>query len=165
MPNPLETMGGSPPPPNPDAGTGNALQQGAPQQQQQQQAPAPPDHAQTVAMLRHADAIKGELSILLKNPSLGKSSIKDSVIDGVSKLVGERILSAPQAVIELSTVPDDPLEQRKWVMKQMQQAVEAERGIIAHHAMGYAGQGPMPTPSADDHMQTMQSLHANYGGK
>jgi len=161
MANPLESGMTSPAAPNPNAG--NALQQGA--QQQPQQAPPPPNHAQTVAALRHFDAIKGELQILLQNPALGKSNLKSGIIDGVSKLVGERILSAPEAVIQLSKVPDDPLEQRKFLQQQMMQTIQAERGILAHHAAGFAGQGSMPTPSADDHMDTMKSLHANYGGK
>lgn len=164
MPNALDS--GMPPPvqAQPNA-QGNGLQQGGPpQQQQQQQAPDAPNSAQTVAALRHFDAVKGELAVLLKNPDLGKANLKGAVIDGVSKLVGERILSAPQAVAQLSQVPEDPLAQRKWVTQQMQQVTQAERGIIAHHAIGFAGQGPEPTPSADDHMQTMAGLHANYSG-
>jgi hypothetical protein len=44
----------------------------------------------------------------------------------------------------------------------MQQAIQAERVILAHHAIGFAGQGPEPTPSADSHMDHMRALHANY---
>jgi hypothetical protein len=161
MANPLEIGSESPPPPNPNAG--NALQQGAPQQPQQ--APAPPTHEQTVAALRHFDAIKGELSVLLNNPSLGKSDLKSGIIDGVTKLVSERIISPAQAVIQLSQVPTDPIQQRKFLQQQMAQTVQAELTIIAHHAQGYAGQGPMPTPSADDHMDHMAALQSNYGGK
>lgn len=160
MANPLELGNVSPPAPNPDAG--NALQQGAPQQQQ---APSPPNHEQTVAALRHFDAIKGELSILLKNPSLGKSDVKSQIIDGTTKLVSKRILSPAEAVIQLSKVPTDPLQQRKFLQSLMMQTIQSERAIIAHHAIGFAGQGPMPTPSSDGHMDAMQSLHANYGGK
>jgi hypothetical protein len=161
MANPLEVGSVSPAPPNPDAG--NALQQGAPQQQQA--APPPPTHAQTVAALRHFDAVKGELETLLKNPALGKSDVKSQVIDGVTKLVSERILSPAQAVIQLSQVPTDPIAQRKFIQQQMMQTVQAEHAIIAHHAAGFAGQGPEPTPSSDDHMDSMQALHANYGGQ
>lgn len=161
MANPLETGSVSPPAPNPDAG--NAMQ-GAPQQPQQQ-APAPPTHDQTVAALRHFDAIKDELSVILNNPSLGKSDVKSQVIDGVMKLVSERFMTPAQAVIQLSQVPTDPIQQRKWAQTQMAQTVQAERSILAHHAQGFAGHGPMPTPSADGHMDAMSALHSNYGGK
>lgn len=161
MGNPLDGFGTSPPAPRPEA-DGNALQQGAPAQAQQ--APAPPDHAMTVAALRHFDAIKGELSVILNNPSLGKSDLKSAFIDGTSKLVADRILSPAQAVIQLSQVPEDPLAQRKWATQMMQQTVQSERTILAHHAMGFAGQGPQPTPSADNHMDVMSALHSNYSG-
>lgn len=163
MANPLEIGNVSPPAPNPDAGS-NALQQGSSSQPQQTPAPAP-NSAQTVAALRHFNAIQDELNVLLKNPALGKSSIKSSVIDGVTSLVSKRIMSPAQAVIQLSQVPEDPIAQRKWVTQQMQQTIQAERGILAHHAVGFAGQGPKPTPSADDHMMHMSALHSNYGGK
>jgi hypothetical protein len=160
MANSLEAGNVSPPAPNPDAG--NALQQGAPQQPQQ--APAPPDHAQTVAALRHFDAVKAELTTILKNPSLGKSSVKSQVIDGVTSLVSQRIISPAQAVIQLSQVPEDPIKQRQFIQQQMAQTVQAERTIIAHHGAGFAGGGPEPTPSADGHMDAMTALHSNYQG-
>lgn len=165
MANPLEIGSVSPPAPNPDAS--NALQQGAPQQQpqpQQQQAPAP-THEQTVAALRHFDAIKAELTALLNNPALGKSDIKSQIIDGVTRLVSERIISPANAVIQLSQVPEDPIQQRKALTQQMVQTVQAERAVLAHHATAFAGRGPMPTPSADNHMDSMAALHSQYGGK
>lgn len=163
MANPLELGMTSPAAPNPDAGQGNALQQGGMAQPQQQQ--IPPSHEQTVAALRHFDAIRDELNILLKNPSLGRSSIKQQIIDGCSSLVGKRILSPAEAVMQLAKVPDNPLEQRKMLQQQMAQTVQAEHSIIAQHATGFAGHGPMPTPSDDDHMGVMSGLHAQLGGK
>lgn len=160
MGNPLDSFGTSPPAPNPDAGDGNSLQQGA--SSRPQRSPAPPDHAQTVAALRHFDEIKSELGILLKNSSLGKSSIKSQIVDGCTSLVSKRIISPAEAVIQLSKVPDDPIEQRKMLQQQMMQTVQAERAIIAHHGSGFAGQGPEPTPSADSHMDIMSGLRANY---
>ena len=45
------------------------------------------------------------------------------------------------------------------------QTVQAEQGILAHHAVGFAGQGPMPTPAnSDGHMDHMAALNANYAG-
>jgi|SRR5665213_960069 len=151
---------------------GNALMSGS--QPAQQSAPvgngtpgtqpAPPTHAQTVAALRHIDAIKGVLAPLLQDPALGKSNMKMPIIDAVTKLVSERIISAGTAVDQLSKVPADPLLQRKVLQTMMQQAFQAERVILAHHAMGFAGQGPEPTPSADSHMDHMQALHTLYSG-
>lgn len=163
MANPLEMNLAPPPAPNPDAG--NALQSGQGQPQQPQQAAPAPTHEQTVAALRHFDAIKEELTILLKNPALGKTSVKSQIIDGVSSLVSKRIISPAIAVMQLSKVPENPLEQRKLIQQQMEQTIQAERSILAHHAIGFAGGGPEPTPSADGHMDTMAALNAKYGGQ
>jgi hypothetical protein len=164
---------GNPPPPEqvPNFSQGNALLSGAPRTQQNApmgngaqaaQQPSPPTHEQTVAALRHFDAIKGVLAPLLQDPALGKSNMKMPVIDAVTKLVADRIISTGTAVDQLSKFPSDPLLQRKTLQNMMQQAIQAERVILAHHAIGFAGQGPQPTPSADSHMDHMTALHANY---
>jgi hypothetical protein len=124
--------------------------------------PSPPTHEQTVAALRHFDAIKSILAPLLQDPALGKSNMKMPIIDAVTKLVSERIISPGTAVDQLSKVPSDPLLQRKVLQTMMQHAIQAERVILAHHAIGFAGQGPQPNPSADSHMDHMAALHANY---
>lgn len=166
MANPLEIGNVSPPAPNPDAG--NALQQGAPQQPQK--APPPPSHAETVAALRHFDAVKGELKTLLSNPALGKSDIKSAIIDGTTKLVAERMIKPADAVIQLSQVPTDPLQQRKWLQSLLMQAVQAEHGIMDHHRNTNLGSGDWATESQqhntnpDNHMQDMSALAQNYGG-
>lgn len=163
MANPLETGSVSPPAPNQND-NGNALQQGAPAQQQQQAAPAV-SHQELVSGLRHCDAIKSEVEKLLRLPSLGKSSIKSQVISAVTDLVSSRILTAANAVTQLSSFPDAPLDQRKALQQQLMQTVQTERTLIAHHAMSNAGGGPEPTPSADSHLDDIASLHANYSQK
>lgn len=170
MANPLEGFGTSPPAPNPDAG--NALQQGGQQPQGAPQGqPAPPDHAQTVAALRHFDAIKSELTTLLRNPALGKSDVKLAVIDGVTSLVSKRMMSPAEAVIQLSKVPTDPLQQRKFIQQQMMQTVQAEHAIVDHHRNTNLGSGDWATEAQkhntnpDNHMSDLAALQANYGGK
>lgn len=172
MPNPLQ-MGGLPPVPVQDNGSGNALQSGgsgpaaspagAPAGAMPGAAPPPPSHEQTVAALRHFDAIKSGLVEILQDPATGKSDQKSKIIDGVTRLVSERMISAPTAVQQLAGVPAEPLEQRKWLQKMLQQAVQAEQVILAHHGMGFAGQGPQTASSSpDDHMDHMKALHAIY---
>lgn len=156
MANPLEVDSTSPPPPVPDAG--NALSQTP-----ARQAPPPPSHDQTVAALRHFDAVKAELMKLLRSDALGKSNVKSQIIDSATKLVSERLMPASEAVPLLASVPENPIEQRKWVQQHFENAVMSERAVLAHHAAGFAGQGPMPTPSADSHMDAMASLRAGYG--
>lgn len=173
MPNPLQT-GTMPPLPVQGVAGGNGLQQGAgaaPLAPGATPQPSPPTHEQTVAALRHFDAIKGELRILLQDPALGKSDVKDSIIDGVTKLVSERMISAPTAVMQLSSVPSDPLMQRKWLQNMMDQTMQAENGLLDHYGAGNPSLGDVaghfaanPGGKRDDHMRHMAALHANYQG-
>lgn len=168
-------------PPAPSPGGGNALTSGsaptaptppAAQAGQAPQQPAPPTHAQTIAALRHFDAIKKELSILANDPALGKSSVKSKVIDGVLRLVAGGMMTTVGAVDELSKVPTEPLLQMKWVKTMYQQAQQAEDGILDHYgatqphfgtvADHFAATQDMANPS--DHMDHLTALGANYKG-
>lgn len=170
MPNPLE-MGGPPEAPNIQP-QGNALQGGPPQQGAAPQQTPAPSHVQTVAALHHFHAIQTELEGLMKNPALGKSSIKSEIIDGTTKLVSERIISPADAVMQLGKVPDAPLEQRKWVQMMMTQTQQATNAIISHRQNAVmSGIAPQEDPNAaynpDDHMKTVSGLVASHysGGR
>jgi hypothetical protein len=156
----------NPPQPEQQPGPANALQSAPAAAAQQAPIPAP-THAQTVAALRHFHAIQQQLDLLLKNPDLGKSSIKSAIIDGTTRLVAERILSAPEAVAQLSNVPDDPQAQRKWVQTTMMQTYQANEAVLAHRQSAVAnGTAPPEPPGADydpdNHGQHMQALGTHY---
>jgi hypothetical protein len=162
----------------PDAPPGmtNALTSGAapsPQAmapQPGQAMPAPPTHAQTVAALRHFDAIRKEIGIILKDPALGKSSVKSKIIDSVTRLVSERYMKPAEAVTELAKVPTEPLLQMKWAKNMMQQAQMAENGILDHYGatsphLGTVADHFASTADAsnrDDHMDHIGALMSNY---
>lgn len=158
----------STPPPLPNPQQQGALSPGGPQQAPQgpgapPQQPAPaPTHVQTVAALRHFSAIQKQLELALKDPDLGKSSVKDKVIDGMTTLVADRIIPPGQAVSQLATFPERPFDQRTWLIQHYQQTQQASNAILAHHAMAFAGQGSQPTPSADNHMQDLQGMMASH---
>lgn len=131
--------------------------------------PTPPSHEQTVALLRHCDAVKGGLIELLKDPAVGRSDVKDKIIDGMAKLVSERMVSAPEAVKQLSEVPSDPLAQRKWLQSMLQNAIQAENGVLDHYGQGNPSLGTVSEHMAshnggsrDDHMGHTKALRANY---
>lgn len=126
-----------------------------------------PSHAQAVATLRHFDAIERELKALNKNPDLGKTNQKSAIIDSVTRLVGARIMTPAQAIMQLGTVPEQPIAQRKWVMQHAQQAEQAKDGILDHHRMAHAGTPEeMHAPgNPDDHLSTISSVLGMYGKK
>ena len=167
MPSPLQSDMTPPPVP----AQPNAIQQGGgaqpmgPQQgapQGAQQAPPAPTHAQTVAALRHFTALKRELTVLLKNPDLGKADMKSAIIDGVTKLVADRIVPPAAAVQKLAMVPDTPFQQKKWIEQDYAQIMKAENMVLAHHAAAFAGQGPQPPADPDSHMQDVQGMMASH---
>lgn len=178
----------TPPAPNPGmsnaltsgaapAGPQNVLSSGAPNappgpQGQPPAAPAPPTHAQTVAALRHFDAIKRELQVIATDPALGKSNVKSKIIDGVLRLVAGGIMKTTQAVDELSKVPTEPLLQIKWTKTMLAQTQQAENGILDHYgqtsphfgtvADHFAATKGMANP--DDHQDHIAAMTANYRG-
>jgi hypothetical protein len=163
MPNALDM--GQPPVPNPDQQ--QPAGQGQPQQQQQA-APAP-THVQTVAALAHFHAIQQELEHLAKNPDLGKASIKSAIIDGTAKLVSKRVISPAEAVMQLSKVPEKPIEQKQWLQAMLMQTFQATSAVLSHRQGAVAsGTAPPEAPDAayseDDHMSHVGGLMAHYSG-
>ena len=125
-----------------------------------------PTHAQTVAALRHFDAINKQLRGLLKNPDLGKADIRKSVIDAVTKLVSDRILSPTQAVQQMTSFPDKPFDQKQYLGNMFVQNQQAEMAVLMHHGDYVAPEGPRPTPNPDNHMQDMaEMMQAHYPGQ
>lgn len=160
----------NPPPPQP--GGGNALMSGTGPQVPTAQQPAPPTHAQTIAALRHFDAIRKEIELIAKDPSLGKSNLKSKIIDGVLRLVASSMMPTTQAVDELSKVPTEPLLQMKWVKTMYAQAKQAENGILDQygatqpHFGTVAGhfQATENAANPNDHQDHLKALAANFRG-
>jgi hypothetical protein len=167
------SAGALPPPPPTLAGQSpqSAVPQGAPNQaapgmQPGQQQPPAPTHAQTVAALRHFNAVLGELKGLLQNPDLGKANLKSTIIDGMTKLVAERIIPPAAAVSQLSSVPEMPFQQKQWAMNHYAQTVQAQAAVLDHHRQSAMGTGNYDLENAlhgdesdpETHMESMQGL-------
>ena len=159
-------IGGPPPAPNPSP-LGNQMPQtmAAQASTPQQAPPPPPNHQQTVAALRHFDAIEKELTVLLKDPSIGRSDMKSQIIDGMTKLVASGYMTPATAITQLATVPERPFEQRKWLETHLMQTIQSADGVLAHHAAGFAGQDvDMTAPNNDNHLGTISGLVGQYKG-
>lgn len=153
---------------NPPPATGNAMQGGLGATQAGGPPPPPqpmPTHAETVAALRHFHAISSELETILENPKAGKGDLKSEIIDSVTRLVSERVMSPAQAVMQLAGVPSEPPLQRKWLMDHLQNAEQAEVAVLHHRAMAAAGGQPDASEyNSDDHVNLMGGLAAKYAG-
>lgn len=169
MPNALEQNGT--PPPAPDTMQAQPQQPGqGPNAQQPQAQPMPaPSHAEAVAALKHFEAIESELVALMKNPGLGKTDAKKSIIDGVTKLVANQVMSASQAVAELAKVPERPFEQKQWVAQHLQTIMQAQMNVLDHHRVANPGTGDWdaeaaahPAYAADNHADTLSGIMRHY---
>jgi hypothetical protein len=168
MAHPLDPGSTSPAPPNPNPGQNqsvNALMM--PGVMPRRRMPAP-SHTETVGALRHFMAIVDELQVLEKNPALGRTDCKAAMIDGVTKLVSERMISPANAVSQLANIPSDPLAQRKWVKQMLQQTIAAQNNVLDHHIAGHAPtldwktESQHPPYNPDDHLETMSGLMGHY---
>jgi hypothetical protein len=129
-----------------------------------------PTHAQAVAALRHFQAVGRALYSLLKNPDLGKSSIKSAMIDATTKLVADRMIPSQQAVTLLGQLPDTPFQQKQWLEQLMKSNMTAQVAVLNNHRANNSGSGDFATESAqhvdnaDDHMDVMQGMMQNHYG-
>ena len=97
---------------------------------------------------------------------MGRSDMKDTFIEGYTKLVADRIATPVQAIQTLATVPERPFDQKKWVAENMQRNMQARDIVLAHHAQAYAGMPPQPAPDPDNHIADMQSMMGtHYSGQ
>jgi hypothetical protein len=138
-------------------------QTGTPAQPQGAPAPAP-THEQTVAAMRHFQAIQDEIEPLLKDPDCGKSDMKSKVIDGATKLVAARIFTPADAVAQLVDLPGSPFEQRNWLIRQHFVATVGLHQVLDHHGAAVAA-GMVPAggkPKRENHIQDMAALKEHY---
>lgn len=147
----------------PPPASGQLPNQAPPGQPGQPQPPAPaPTHAQALAALRHFSAIEKVIAGLARDPALGKSSIKKQIVDAVAGLVANRIMSAPQAVQELSMVPERPFDQKQWLAQQFIAARQTRAQIAMDYARAHPGGAMDRTFSPDNHIDDMTGLDAHY---
>jgi hypothetical protein len=133
-----------------------------------QQAPAP-DHAQTVAALRHFGAITRSIVGLLKNPALGKTDMRSEVIDAMTKLVASDMMRSDNAVSEMSTFPEKPFDQRKWLEDHLMNARQGQVAVLSHHQAAFGGTTPdqdaVASSMEDNHHSSMKGLMGHYKGR
>ena len=139
-------------------------QQGQPQQQPQQP-PAPISKDQVVAGLHHFGAVQKQMQKILAMPTIGKTNARPAIADATAQLMIDKILSLPEAMNALKLVPNDPGEQKAWVMTAIQNAKMAEQKVVHD----YIAQGPGPEPqspqgpwSKDNHKDHMGAVMAHY---
>ena len=144
-----------------------------PQPQDQQQNPlsgltraAPPQvqmtRAQLIAGLHHLGSFTKEFSPLLQSPKLGKGNIRPQIFERAAALMAAGIFTGPEIINGVKDLPDDPIDQKKWLQTKLANAQMAEQKLV----QDYIAQGPSedagPDYSADSHREHMTGLMGNY---
>lgn len=132
----------------------------------QQQAPPPPapTRAQTIAAVHHFGQVKQAFSPIIDDPNLGQKNIRPKVMDAMSKLLGSKTLSLPDVMKAIKNLPEDPMEQKKFVDGIYQKNDQAQKMVLAQHAAAPDNGQPQEDWSSDSHANHMAGLMQNYAG-
>lgn len=118
---------------------------------------------QVIAGLHHLGAFQKQFGPLLKNPGIGKTNIRPKIFDAAASLIAERTYTVPEVMNGIKDLPDEPLEQKKWLETKLANAAMAEKKLVAD----YIAQGPGAEPdgpdwSLDSHRDHIGGLMGNY---
>jgi hypothetical protein len=159
---PLQTLMG---------GGGGAAPGGAPGIPMQK--PPAPSYEQTVAALKHIHTYDQKWRDLLADPGVGSKDQRKPFNLAMADLMGDGFCTLPQTLTLLKSFPDDPLEQRKWLEKHVQQDEQAMGMILQQYAQS-AGppahwdimKNKIPSEGggglANDHLKTIDGLMGHY---
>ena len=118
---------------------------------------------QVIAGLHHLQSFQKEFAPLLNSPILGKGNIRPKVFDAAATLIGAGIFSVPEVMNGIKDLPEDPLDQKKWLITKITNAGMAEKKLL----QDYIGQGPGQEPEGPEysdktHKDHMAGLMGNY---
>ena len=138
-----------------------ALAQGT---QQQRLAPAP-TKAQTVAAVHRFSEIKAALKPVRDDPNLGTKNIRPKLLDAASELLASKVLSLPEIMNAIKGLPDDPMQQKKFVDQIYGTADQAQAMVLQHHRSAQVPDDPNAAQwSPDNHADQMAGLMRQYNG-
>lgn len=134
---------------------------------QQAAAPRPvprPTPGQTAAALHHFGEIKAALRPIIQDPQFGKTNVRPKLLDAASKLLAAKVLSLPQIMSAIKGLPEEPMEQVKFVEKIYGDSDQAQKIVLMQHA-GYQADPAAPPEdeySPKSHGAFMEALAKTY---
>lgn len=167
-----DMMQGSQPQPkmpqiNPPSTLGGMMKQqqdGGQQQQGGQQ--GGPSYDQVQAASHYLHSVNTAIEPLIKDDMLGKENIRPKMFDVAARLIGDRIVSLPEAMNYIKTMPDNPAEQKVWLLKLYQSNKIAQDRVLDDYMA--SGGDPFTDKqgsaySQDTHGKHIKELMNHYG--
>jgi hypothetical protein len=128
-----------------------------------------PTHEQVASGLRHLHEIARHMKGILADPDIGKKNIRPKVFDAAAEMLGDGLLSMPEIMNQIKTLPVEPAQQKQWVEKHYNDAMAAQGQLLEHHAAAFPGSGDFATDWGAErgkgaHGDNMKGLMGHYGG-
>jgi len=141
-------------------GNGNPLARIAPALGGQQQPQPAPTRAQTTAAVQRFSAIQNAMRSVMQDPAFGKENVRPEVMDAASKLLGSKLLSLPEVMNSISSLPDDPIKQKAFIEGIFNSARTAESQVLDHHGAAIVS-GKLPPDGGEAYDPSAQEQHMN----
>ena len=102
---------------------------------------------------------------VMNDPNLGKKNIRPKILDAAADLLASKTLSLTEIMGKMASLPDDPIQQKKFVENMLNTLTQAQTMVLEHHKNAPPepeGQGEW---SKDTHGTHLDALMQHYGQK
>jgi hypothetical protein len=96
--------------------------------------PPAPSHEETAAVVRHLTRFDQLWGRVLRDPGVGTKNMRPKIYDVMTDAMAEGLVTLPQVMDQLKTVPQEPLMQKKWLEQHVQTGERALMAVLDHHA-------------------------------
>lgn len=107
-----------------------------------------PSHQETTALLQHLSYFRRRWSAMLSDPEVGTKNMRPEVYDLMADSLLEDYATLPEVMGLLKSLPTQPLEQKQWIEKHIQQDDQAMQAVLQHYAASRPVMGSFEEESA-----------------
>jgi hypothetical protein len=86
------------------------------------------------ALTKYLHDLKQAMQKILDDPDTGRVNIRTKLFDIAADNIGKGVVTVPQVINDLSTLPKDPMQQRAWLRKKIADNEQAQLRILTEQA-------------------------------
>ncbi len=120
------------------------------------------DHV--LSLLHHMRSFNKAFAPILKDDSLGTKNIRPKVFEAAAQLMGEKVLNLSQVMNAVKTLPDDPFEQKKWLLNIVRMNEMVQDRVVEQYGQNenWMDDAAQSTFDPRDHGKHIQGLVDRY---